>query len=169
MTRQEFSKVAAAIKCAFPGANIMPDSNSMDIWFMLLEDLDYQVCQRAVIEQISSNKYPPTIAEIREKCANLTFLPIKDYGEAWESVMKAIGRYGMYNPEEAYESMDELTRKCAKRIGFVNICTSENITADRANFRMIYETEAGKRKHENQLPQRLKIEKQSNEFLEMKG
>ena len=62
---------------------------------------------------------------------------------------------------EALDSLDELTRRCVKRIGFQNICTSENVTADRANFRMIYETEAGKRKFENQLPERIRIGNQS--------
>ena len=63
--------------------------------------------------------------------------------------MRAVSRFGMYNQAEALESLDELTRKCTKRLGFGNICTSENITADRANFRMIYEQEANRKKTDN--------------------
>lgn len=35
--------------------------------------------------------------------------------------------------------MDAITRECVKRLGWKDLCMSENQTADRANFRMIYE------------------------------
>lgn len=54
-------------------------------------------------------------------------------------VSKAIGQYGMYRTEEAMESFDEVTREAVKRLGFQNICLSENIVADRARFAEIYQ------------------------------
>ena len=84
MTRLEFSKIASAIKCAYPSANVLPDTNAINLWYTMLEDLDYGVCQNAVMQIISTSKYPPTIAEIREKSAGLTSKPIMDWGEAWE-------------------------------------------------------------------------------------
>ena len=160
MSEQEFMKIASAIKTSYPTVNVLKDKPSMDIWYMMLSDLDYRVCQTAVLELISTSKFPPTIPEIREKCSYLTSPEIKEWSEAWEEVQRSIGKYGMYQPQEALESFDELTRKCVNRIGYVNICTSENITADRANFRMIYETEANRKRTENQLPLSLRTEKQ---------
>jgi vacuolar-type H+-ATPase subunit E/Vma4 len=61
---------------------------------------------------------------------------------------------------EALQSLDEITRKCVKRLGFQNLCTSENITADRANFRMIYEQESQRTKANNQLPAQLRETRQ---------
>lgn len=37
------------------------------------------------------------------------------------------------------ESFDEVTREVVKRLGFQNICLSENIVADRARFAEIYQ------------------------------
>ena len=37
------------------------------------------------------------------------------------------------------ESFDEITREVVKRLGFQNICLSENIVADRARFAEIYQ------------------------------
>ncbi|MGF7145324.1 hypothetical protein HNQ56_003765 [Anaerotaenia torta] len=168
MSKDDFKKIALAIKTTFPNSQILQNSDAMDIWYMMLGDIDYRVCQAAVLELISISKFPPTIAEIREKCSGLTSIPIKDWGEAWESVIKAIGKYGYYETEKALESMDELTRMCVRRIGFQNICMSENVAADRANFRMIYETEANRKKVNNQLPPQLLSEKQKmmNELIE---
>ena len=160
MTKEDFKKIALAIKTTFPSSPILQTQEAMDMWYMFLQDLDYKVCQNAILEIISTSKFPPTIAEIREKCSHLTALPVKDWGEAWESVMRSIGRYGQYQAQEALESFDDITRKCVNRIGYVNICISENITADRANFRMIYETEAQRKKTDNQLPLSLRTEKQ---------
>ena len=37
------------------------------------------------------------------------------------------------------ESFDEITREVVKRLGFQNICLSENVVADRARFAEIYQ------------------------------
>ena len=67
--------------------------------------------------------------------------------------MKAVSKYGYYNTEEALASMDPVTRKCVKRLGWENICTSENQIADRANFRQIYEQERQRHREHLQLPE----------------
>jgi hypothetical protein len=103
-------------------------------------------------EIISTNKFAPTIAELRERCASIASPQIKDWGEGWQDVMNAIRFCGMYQEEQALQRFDEITLKCVKRLGYQNICTSENVTADRANFRMIYEQEANRIKTNNQIP-----------------
>jgi hypothetical protein len=160
MTKEDFKKIALAIKTTFPSSPILQTQEAMDMWYMFLQDLDYKVCQNAVLEIISTSKFPPTIAEIREKCSHLISLPVKDYGEAWESVLKAIRKFGYPRELEALESLDEVTRSCVKSLGYVNICMSENIVADRANFRDIYESRAQRKKTDNQLPLSLRTEKQ---------
>ena len=64
----------------------------------------------------------------------------------------------MYNEAEALESMDEITRQAVKRLGFKNLCLSESQMTDRANFRMIYEQVAERKKKEAQLPESLRLE-----------
>ena len=160
MTDVEFATIASAIKAAYPSANVMPDKQSKSVWYTMLCDLDYNVCLAALKEHMSVCKFAPAIAELRELCSNITNGPQKDWGAAWEDVLCAIRYKGMYREEEALKGMDEVTRECVKRLGFINICTSENIDHDRANFRMIYEQVAKRTAQDTQLPQRLRRRKQ---------
>ncbi|WP_235912641.1 replicative helicase loader/inhibitor [Velocimicrobium porci] len=160
MNVTEFATIASAIKAAYPNANLMPDKRSKEIWYTMLSDLDYVVCMTAIKEHISTNRFPPSIAEIREQCANIAIGKVPDWGEGWEQVEKAIRSCGMYQEEEALKRMDETTKICVKRLGWKNICLSENIVADRANFRMIYEQIVNRSKREAQLSLGLKEEKQ---------
>ena len=159
MTAQEFATISAAIRAAWPSANIMPDKQSKEVWWTMLSDLDYRSCLMALKEHMSTCKFPPSIAELREKCAGMSQAPIRDWGEAWEDVKRAIRFKGMYREQEALEQLDEITQKCVRRLGFQSLCTSENETADRANFRMIYEQEQRSQMMFRQLPPSLQEQK----------
>lgn len=152
MTHSEFETIALAIKAAYPNSNVLPDKYAMKTWYRALADLDYQVVENAVWEHISTSVFPPSIAEIRGKCADRLIPIIDDWGEAWEEVLKAIRRFGSYREDEAVASMSKLTATAVRRLGFLNLCQSDNPVADRANFRMIYEGMAKAEKQLTQLP-----------------
>lgn len=65
----------------------------------MLGDLDYKLCETALMELFATHTYPPQISEIREKCAEYTVPHLKDQGEAWGEVQKAISQYGYYRQE----------------------------------------------------------------------
>lgn len=165
MTTQEFATISAAIRAAWPSANIMPDWQSKEVWWTMLADLDYKPCLMALKEHMSTCKFPPSIAELREKTAGMTQAPVRDWGEAWEDVKMAIRFKGMYREQEALEQLDEITQKCVRRLGFQSLCTSENETADRANFRMIYEQEQRSQMTFRQLPPALQEQKRKLQQL----
>ena len=71
VTVQEFGTIAAAIKAAWPNANIMPDNKSKDIWYTMLHDIEYPICLNAIKQLMSTSKFAPSIAEIRERCAGV--------------------------------------------------------------------------------------------------
>lgn len=167
MNAQEFSTIAMAIRSAWPNANLMLDDKAKDVWYTMLADLDYNACLVAIKEHMSTCRFAPSIAELRERCSNVTCAPVQSWGDAWEDVISAIRFCGMYREEEALQRMDAITRKCVKRLGFQNLCTSENITADRANFRMIYEQEQKTQKELQQLSPALQEQKKSFQQLAM--
>ena len=84
----------------------------------MLGDLDYKLCETALMELFATHTYPPQISEIREKCAEYTVPHLKDQGEAWGEVQKAISQYGYYRQEEALESLTPIVREAVKRLGF---------------------------------------------------
>lgn len=138
VSKQEFATLVLAMQAMY-GDEFIGTEEAMNVWFTLLHDLDYQILSKALQKYMLTNKFKPTVAELREIYANLICPVVSDWSEGWEMVSKAIGQYGMYRTEEAMESFDEVTREAVKRLGFQNICLSENIVADRARFSEIYQ------------------------------
>lgn len=170
MDRKEFAKITMALRTYYPRENLIPNQQAADLWFVQLQDIDYSVAELAVSKWVSTNKWSPTIADLRETVAGLKHEP-EDWSKGWENVIKAISGFGVYRADEALEKMDEVTREACKRIGFVNICTSENITADRASFRDIYKQIEARRRTDAQMPAQLKslIDNQRTKLITTEG
>lgn len=160
MTERDFDKIRAALKSAYPNANIMPDNYTIRLWFRMLEDLDYEVVENAVLDHISTCVFPPAIAEIRQKCTQRLNPIISDWGAAWEEVQNAMRRYGYYREEEAMASLSSLTAVAVRRMGFRNLCMSENPVADRAHFQRMYEGMVKEEQNRIQLPRFVGEQKQ---------
>lgn len=157
MIFDEWKKLVKGLKSVYTSEKFLPNGDSVKIWYELLKDMDYKVLNLAIQKYMLTGKFPPTIAELRECAVGITDpTTTNDYGDGWEQVQKAISKYGYYNADEALASMDKVTQQCVKRLGWKNICLSENPVADRANFRQIYEQEKLKRKELEQLPDKVK-------------
>lgn len=156
MTKKEFATFAMALKTYYPRDNVLPNDKAAELWFMQLSDIPYEVAEAGLNKWVSFNKWSPTIADIREMACDVLHDEFPDWGEAWEEVMHAIRKYGAYRTREAMESLKPLTRKVTERIGFKNLCMSENQMADRASFRMIYEHMSERAKREEQMPKHLR-------------
>lgn len=155
MTREEFKILVKAMKAVYTQATFLPDADAFNIWYALLNDMEYRVLNAAIQKYMVTNKFPPTIADLREIATTICCGEKPDWADGWQQVLDAIRRYGSYRESEALASMDELTRICVRRLGFRNICMSENIAADRANFRMIFEQNAERNTQANILPRQL--------------
>lgn len=157
MTEKEFSFLALALISYYPKEkNLLPTDEAIELWYYQLKDLDYKVAEAAINKWAATNKWSPTIADIRETAASITLGELPEWGEAWQEVTKAIKRFGSYRAGEALKSLSPLTKKAVERLGYMQLCASENIAADRANFRMIYESLAEREKKQAQLPEGLK-------------
>ena len=160
MDKQQFATLAIGIKSAYPASKILEDNASMDFWYMTLKDIPYEIAENAVMEFASTSTFPPTIADIRKLCMERTKGPLPSFDEAWGSVQKAMRMYGHNNPEQAYSTMDDVTVSVVKNLGWTNICTDENPSASRANFRIAYEDQINERIKQRQLPEIVQKTKQ---------
>lgn len=156
MDKKEFAIFASALRTYYPKENLLPNEQAMQLWFNQLNDIPYNVAEVTLNKWVATNKWSPSIADIREQATGLTQGEAKEWGEAWQDVLRAIRIYGSYEELKALDSLDEITRKTVKHLGYRNLCFSENIQNDRANFRMIYEREQERAKQSAQLPPRLK-------------
>ena len=171
MTKKEFALLASALKTYYPKETLLPNEQALALWYGQLQDIPYNVAELAINKWVATNKWSPTIADIREQAAEISQGKIDDWGAAWEKVIKSISTYGIYRADEAMTMLDDITRRCVRRLGFNNLCLSENIAADRANFRIIYEQEVNRVKEEKQIPEtmRLMIAQTINQLALEKG
>lgn len=156
MNKKEFSIFASALRTYYPKEKLLPNEQAIELWYNQLKDIPYNVASATLEKWVAIEKWSPSIADLRKTAVEIVNGTTYDWGEGWGQVEKAIRKYGMYNEAEAMESMDDITRQTVKRLGFINICTSDNYQADRANFRMIYEQLAEKKEKDSQVPTRLK-------------
>lgn len=154
----DFVILCKGMKSLYTRDNFLPDGDSIKTWYALLKDIPYDVLNTAILKYAVINPFPPTVAELRTLAAEICNGPEKDWGEAWKEATDAIRKYGYYNPAQALGSLNSLTRTCVERIGWESLCKSENPAADRANFRMIYETEIARKKENDKMPEKLKAD-----------
>lgn len=139
MDKKEFATFAMGLKTYYPRETLLPNTQAMELWYRELCDIPFDVAEAAMRKWVSTNKWPPTIAEIREQAAEIQYGKMPDWGDGWQQVQRALRKYGYYRQKEAMESLDPFVRDIVRRIGFTNLCLSTNESADRANFRMLYE------------------------------
>lgn len=145
MTFDEFMRFASAIKAYFPKDNFLPTNESKDLWYAELKDIDFAEAAIGLRKYVQTNKFPPTIADIRESVADNKSAD-EGWSKGWESVQRAIRRFGYYDKEGALKSFDSITAEVVKRLGWKEICLTEQdqMMVLRANFRMVYEQVSSK-------------------------
>lgn len=168
MDKREFATFAMALKTYYPREALLPNQQAMELWYRELCDIPMDVAEAAMRKWVSTQKWSPSIAELRELAAEIQHGKLPDWGEGWEQVQRAIRHYGYYRQKEAMNSLDPFVKDIVKRMGFVNLCLSDNVSADRANFRMLYEELARRKQtsHQVALPLQEVIKKLGMGFSE---
>lgn len=166
MEREEFKLLVKGMKAVYAQPTFIPDQDAFNMWFALIGDLQYDVCAVAIKKYMLTNKFPPTVAEIRELAAGIVNGDPLTWGESWERALNAVKRFGSYNKQAALDSLDSLTRKCVESIGYKELCMSENIMVERAHYQKIFEIYAKREQVQKQIPIALQ---QAISKLQLKG
>ncbi len=142
MNINELKQITAMLTTAYPKFELS-SKEAIKLWYMMLQDIDFEIMKSAVIKHIAESEFPPTIASLRKMATEISNPQIKAItgADAWGEVVKAIRNYGYSAEEKALASMSDITRKIVKRFGFKTLCMSENTIADRAHFIKAYEAE----------------------------
>ena len=160
MDKIQTTKLLLMLNILYP--NFKTDENQLDLkielWHELLGHEPFELIAIAVKKLSYENTYPPTIADVAKRISEIKNPNVTTDAEAWGEVKKAISNYGYYDEMGALASLSETTRKVVESMGFREICTSENIDTVRAQFRMAYNSIATRKKQDDLLPDRLKIQ-----------
>ncbi len=115
------------------------DELKLRLWNGILKDIDFELVKKAVSEHIATSEKEPTVAGILKRIAKGCIQDQPTSAEAWGLVNKAIHKHGYNNPTEAMESFPPPVAKVVKAIGWMEICTSENLNVIRGQFLKMYE------------------------------
>lgn len=146
MNKQEILKAVAPLQLAFKG-NL--DDARMRLYVEMLSDIPPQILEAAVKKLIMTNKFLPSIAEIRETAygikGTVSGTAAPDESEAWGEVIKAIQSVGYYGkPKFSHEAITT----AVNNIGWQDICmtTYDGMNTLRSQFRRAYQLAAQRQK-----------------------
>lgn len=105
-------------------------------WAWILDDLDASTVLAALKRRLATSKWLPTPAEIRAIVDEERHGRRRPGGDAWGDVLAEVSRTGRYRvPQFA----DPIVARAAVALKWVELCDSENTTADRARFIDLYD------------------------------
>ena len=121
MTQKEMVDIFAVLLLAFPNAEtfkggIQKLGPTIELWTACLPDVDYWIGQQAAIKLCRECKYPPTIAEFREKADAVKNEVGNQISQAWESLRLPMKLRGA-SPVEAYINAPDMTRAAVDAMG----------------------------------------------------
>ena len=155
MERNEFAVLTKAMKAVYSDPKFIADQDAFNVWYELLKDIPYEICQAAIHKYMSTNRFAPTIADIRQLATDIVTPEDMNEGEAWSLVYKAICN-SAYNAQEEFE---KLPKECQKAVGtpamlkeWATMDNSEVCTVIQSNFMRSYKVEVKRSKEFNQLP-----------------
>ena len=112
MTRQEALAIMAMLKTAYPSfyKDLSKEelNAAVNLWATMFSDEPVQVVTEAIKAMICTLKYPPTIADVKEKIHLLTQPQGMSELEAWNTVRKAIS---YYDADETFAQLPPLLQK----------------------------------------------------------
>lgn len=154
MTKQEIGALIALTAANYPNMQERDLRPTANLWKEMLSDIPFDVAKAAIIKVLSTAKFWPTVAEIREAASQLTNPQILSSAEAWGLVVQANDKYGYYRSIEGMESLPPMVQMAVKAMGgFREICMSENPGVTRAQFMRMYEQYAAREKEMAVLPE----------------
>jgi len=157
MTRQEALAVMAMLKTAYP--NFYKDLSKEDInaavslWATMFSEEPIQVVTEAIKALMCTLKFPPTIADVKEKIAMITQPLMMTEMEAWSRVRGAIS---YYHANEAFANLPPMLRKIVgspNRLREWAMMDSETVdSVIQSNFMRSYKAKVAQEKEYAMLP-----------------
>lgn len=169
MDRDEFKILVKGMKAVYPQQTFIPDQDAFNIWHSLLQDLSYEVANRAIQKYMLSYKFPPTIADIRENAT--AFIPHDEEMselEAWSIVYKAICN-SYYNAEAEFEKLPPVIQKAvgspANLREWAQMDTETVLSVEQSHFIRSYRAAVERQKMDAKLPENFKAIQEKSKTL----
>ena len=119
MTKKETTQVLAAIISAYPNHDRFASEQAVEamvgVWASSFQEDDAKIVQLAVAKHIQTNKWPPSIAEIRETIMTIQCPDLIPPDEAWIAVtdLLYVDEFG-----HTTESLPAMIKKAVDAVGW---------------------------------------------------
>lgn len=110
ITMDDFKVIVKILKAAYPRDNFIPNEYTFNLWYKALQDIQYPTLNKAATNYIMTNKFPPTIADIRSLSYRLTNRPDMMASAAWNQLLRALRQSYSPEAETVWEQLPERTR-----------------------------------------------------------
>ena len=158
MNREETKDILKVLRVGYPSfykdLKKQEADEIIDLWSTMFSSETVRVVIEAVKSLMCTLKYPPTIADVKEKIAMITQPPAMTEMEAWQMVKSAIS---YYNAAETFERLPPILRRI---VGSPNqlrewaIMEAEKLdTVVQSNFMRSYKALAAQEKERAMLPE----------------
>jgi hypothetical protein len=153
VTRQEVAELLAMISAYWPEF-VHQGEVSVRAWHLVLADIPADVTREALLLLAATRTFPPKPAELLDAVAELSLPPDERLSpaEAWGLVVDAVRKVGFYGEPD----LPGLVGQAVRIVGWREICTSENVEANRAHFLRVYEQLQRRARRDAVLPARLR-------------
>jgi hypothetical protein len=133
VNKAEFAKIAAYLSAGI--GKKMP-SESMDVWYDLLQDLPAELVLMAVKKVLVTYEYAtiPPVGVIRKAAAELATSSLPSGLEAWNEAINAIRYFGQYRMAEGLESLSPPVRETVELLGWRDMCLVDKTEVIRSQF-----------------------------------
>lgn len=155
LSRADFIKSMEYLMAVYPDMeNKLNNQTTQAVWYDLLKDLDGERLLLSVKMYATLKHFSPKPSELREMVLKAETSD-QDWTEGWSLVLRSVQRFGTYREREALgwiAESDPIAAEAIRRMGYKNLCESEEQMTFRANFRQAYENQIETRKFHKQLP-----------------
>lgn len=114
MTKQEVTQMLTILKTAYPRFYVDMTKeeaySTIDLWTTMFANDDALLVVTTVKEMINSFKYPPTVADIKEKMYSITDIEKKQPMEYWKELDKIV-QNGIYGAVEGFNNASEPVKR----------------------------------------------------------
>lgn len=157
MEKNEFKTLVKAMKAVYTDVKFIPDNDAFNVWYELLKDIPYEICNMAIQKYMMTKTFNPTIADIRQLATDIVTPESLNEGAAWSLVYKAICN-SAYNSQAEFK---KLPIECQKAVGdhkmlreWASMDLDEVNTVVQSNFMRSYRVEAKRAEEYKALPER---------------
>lgn len=125
MTRSDAAKLMGIIVLAYPNYDKFKDEKqvkaTVDLWATMFSEDDAGIVGLAVKKHIATNKWPPSVAELRELMLEMTAPDLIAPDQAWLAVSDFIKLHGEHLYVEERDCLPPLIARAVESIGYHNL------------------------------------------------